>query len=54
MMRWDPPPEAAGIAVISSRTFLCAGAIACRGLFVPPMGSLLCGSTFRAFAGSWR
>jgi hypothetical protein len=31
MMRWDPPPEADGIAVISSRTFPCAGWIACRG-----------------------
>src|SRR5690242_13764140 len=30
MMRWDPAPEADGIAVISSRTFPCAGWIACR------------------------
>jgi hypothetical protein len=31
MMRWDPPREANGIAVISCRTFPRAGAIACGG-----------------------
>jgi hypothetical protein len=41
MMRWDSPAEANGIAVMTSRTFLCAGAIAYRGLFVALMEPLI-------------
>ena len=41
MMRWDPPLEANGIAVISSRTFPCARAVAGRGYVLHPIEPLL-------------